>query len=77
MSAATTVTSGDTARIALAAQSATAKATMAVRVPRLVWLDGEPFEIDGDWEVCGIHLLASQTKSGHSAAQSQQSACLA
>lgn len=77
MSAATTVTSGDTARIALAAQSATAKATKSVRIPRLVWLDGEPFEIDGDWEVCGIHLPASQKKSEIETAQSQQSACLA
>ena len=74
MSAATTVTSGHTAH---AAQNATAKASNSVRVPRLVWLDGEPFEIDGDWEVRGIHLPASQKKSEIETAQSQQSACLA
>lgn len=42
------------------AQSSPAKITESIRVPRLVWLDGEPFEMEGDREVRGIHLLASQ-----------------
>lgn len=49
----------------------------SILATRLVWLDGEPFEMPGDWEVRGIHTLQPRAQAVPTSVQSAPMACLA